>query len=411
MGASNGLKGKGLEMRNYIVLFIIGLFVSMTQQTGAQNTQQVDAKALGQQYGLSVSFPLTAKAGEGNTGDVYVSLLKNSEGSMVAHFLFASGSRNYWHLHPDAEQVLLILEGEAYYQEEGQPKRLLKKGDYVVTPANVKHWNGATENSACLCITVTDLTSKEHVVRFGPVTDEEFSVQTQTARQNDPELMAIMQRVYGKDVRNIGNLDLKTRELVSCVALTTLNATAQLNTHINAALDAGATPVEMREVIYLVAPFRGFPFVLNAVEIMNEVFRERGIQLPLPEQGTVNDDTRHETGNAIQSKLYNGGISNAMKGLPGTLGEDMATLLTDFCFGDIYSRNGLSLEMHELYTYVVLTVLQANSQLHSHYLGCLKAGNSPETVVAAVIQCLPHVGFPTVINTLRIIVEMMEQNK
>ena len=236
--------------------------------------------------------------------------------------------------------------------------------------------------------------------------------QNNSLQSDDPELAVIMQRVYGKDVRNIGNLDMKTRELVSCVALTTLNAAAQLKTHINAALDAGATPVEMREVIYLVAPFRGFPYVLNAVEVMNEVFRERGVSLPLPNQSTVNDENRHQTGDAIQSELYNGGIGNAMKGLPGTLGEDMATLLTDFCFGDIYSRNGLPLEMHELYTYVVLTVIQANSQLHSHFLGCLKAGNSAETVVSAVIQCLPHIGFPSTINTLRIIREVLnEQNK
>ena len=80
----------------------------MTQQTRAQNTQQIDVRALEQLYGLPVSFPLTALAGEGNTGNVYVDLLKNSEGSMVAHFLFTPGSRNYWHLHPDAEQALLI---------------------------------------------------------------------------------------------------------------------------------------------------------------------------------------------------------------------------------------------------------------------------------------------------------------
>lgn len=383
----------------------------MTQQTRAQNTQQIDVRALEQLYGLPVSFPLTTLAGEGNTGNVYVDLLKNSEGSMVAHFLFTPGSRNYWHLHPDAEQALLILEGEGYYQEEGQPKRLLKKGDYLVTPTNVKHWNGATENGACLCITVTDLTNKEHVERFGPVTDEEFAAQTQPAVKNDPELMAIMQRVYGKDVRNIGNLDLKTRELVSCVALTSMNAYQQLSTHVRAALQAGASPIEVREAIYLVAPFRGFPYVLNAVEEMNKVFKERGVELPLPDQGRVTDETRHAKGDAIQSNLYNGGISRAMSGLPGEMGQQMADLLTDFCFGDIYSRSGLPLEMHELLTYVVLTVLQANSQLHSHFMGCLKAGNSPETVVAAVTQCLPHVGFPTVINTLRIIVEMLEQNK
>ena len=225
----------------------------------------------------------------------------------------------------------------------------------------------------------------------------------------DPELVNMMRRAYGEDVAQIGNIDKKTREMVSCVALTTLGATPQLVSHANKALDEGVTPVELREAIYLVAPFAGFPKVLNAMEVVNGIFRERGVSLPLPDQGTTTDGNRHDKGWEIQNELYSGGISHAMEGLPGEMGEQMARLLTDVCFGDIYTRNGLSLQMHELLTYVVLTVLQAPSQLHSHFLGCLKAGNSPETVVAAVINCMPHIGFPATINTLRIIIEMLNE--
>jgi len=229
------------------------------------------------------------------------------------------------------------------------------------------------------------------------------------SEQTDPELYQMMFRAYQKDVQGIGTLEPKVRGLVSCVALTALDATAQLKEHAREALNAGATPIELREAIYLVAPFAGFPKVLHAMEVVNEVFIERGITLPLPAQGTTDEDTRHAAGHNIQYKLYNGGISRAMSGLPDEMGEQMADLLTDVCFGDIYTRNGLPLEMHELLTYIVLTVLQAPSQLHSHFLGCLKAGNSPETVVAAVINCMPHIGFPATINTLRIIIEVLEK--
>lgn len=110
-----------------------------------------------------------------NTGDVRLSLLKDSGNTMITHFLFSPGSRNYWHYHPGIVQTLLVLDGEGWYQEEGTEKRLIKKGDVIVTPADVKHWNGATSDKPFVCITVTESGLDGHVVQLRPVTDEEYS--------------------------------------------------------------------------------------------------------------------------------------------------------------------------------------------------------------------------------------------
>ena len=67
---------------------------------------------------------------------------------------------------------------------------------------------------------------------------------------------------------------------------------------------------------------------------------------------------------------------------------EMMDILQKFIFGDIYSRGALDLQTRELLGYCVLTTLEAESQLHSHYHGNINAGNSPETLTAAVIQCL-----------------------
>ena len=84
---------------------------------------------------------------------------------------------------------------------------------------------------------------------------------------------------------------------------------------------------------------------------------------------------------------------------------EMMDILQKFIFGDIYSRGALDLQTRELLGYCVLTTLEAESQLHSHYHGNINAGNSPETLTAAVIQCLPYIGFPAAIKALRIIKE------
>ena len=54
---------------------------------------------------------------------------------------------------------------------------------------------------------------------------------------------------------------------------------------------------------------------------------------------------------------------------------------------------------------LVLCILAAlggtEAQLTSHAVGNLKAGNSQSTQIAALIHCLPYVGFPRALNAIR----------
>ena len=230
-----------------------------------------------------------------------------------------------------------------------------------------------------------------------------FGGKALTGQGTDPEMMDILQKFIFGEVFRTGDLTLKQREMITCITLATMQTLPQLKAHAGAALNVGVTPEELREVMYLTAPFIGFPKMLNAVGTVNEVFKERGIALPLEKQGTVTEATRHEAGKAIQDKLYPGGIASVMEGMPGDMGKDVEQFLTNYFFGEIYSRGALDLQMRELLGYCVLTTLEAESQLQSHYHGNIHAGNTPETLTAAVIQCLPYIGFPAAIKALRII--------
>ena len=174
----------------------------------------------------------------------------------------------------------------------------------------------------------------------------------------DPEFMRILQGYIFGDVCRTGSLDLKLRELVTITALTALGALPQLKAHVEAGLNAGCTPVEIREAVYQCAPFIGFPLTLNAISAMNEAFTARGIDLPLPEQvhaarpahvtaplpeqGTLaSSGERYERGLELQAPIYGTEIKERYGYLPGGFAEAVPRFLTELCFGDFSTRTGL----------------------------------------------------------------------
>lgn len=230
-----------------------------------------------------------------------------------------------------------------------------------------------------------------------------FGGEALDGKGNDPELMNILQKFIFGEVFETGRLDIKTREMITCVTLATLQTLPQLKAHAAAALNVGVTPVELREAIYQCAPFIGFPRTLNAVSTLNEVFAQRGIALPLEVQGTTDENDRFEKGAALQEPLYGDEIARTFASLPDGMGDALPRFLTEMCFGDFYTRAGLDVKTRELLALCVLASLGAESQIGSHSIGNLKAGNDRSTQIAAMMQCLPYIGFPQALNAIRII--------
>ena len=159
----------------YAALFTISMHLNMTAHESTDNPQLI--------------FPAeNIASSESNTGEVHLSILKGGGNNMITNFCFSPGSRNFWHYHPNAEQTLLVLDGEGYYQEEGQEKRVIKKGDVIVSKANVRHWNGATPDKALVCMTVTEHSFDGHVVQLRCVTDEEYGLSTRA--ESEPTMCA-----------------------------------------------------------------------------------------------------------------------------------------------------------------------------------------------------------------------------
>ncbi|MCI8272852.1 MAG: cupin domain-containing protein, partial [Clostridia bacterium] len=83
-------------------------------------------------------------------GNSYLKPLAKTDNVFIANVTFEPRCRNNWHIHKADKgggQILICVDGEGWYQEEGKEPQSLKVGDIVTIPANVKHWHGAKKDS------------------------------------------------------------------------------------------------------------------------------------------------------------------------------------------------------------------------------------------------------------------------
>lgn len=97
---------------------------------------------------------------------------KNNEFS-AGCVTFEPGARTVWHTHPKG-QVLIVIEGEGFYQEKGKTAQSIKKGDVVNIPENTEHWHGATSLTKMIHIAITNYKDDVQVTWLQHVTEEEY---------------------------------------------------------------------------------------------------------------------------------------------------------------------------------------------------------------------------------------------
>jgi quercetin dioxygenase-like cupin family protein len=115
--------------------------------------------------------------GEYFTGDAYLKLLLNRDSNsdfIMGSVTFEPGARTVWHTHPKG-QVLIVTEGQGWYQEKGKAAQSIRKGDVVNIPENVKHWHGASSKSKMVHIAITNYKDDVNVVWLNPVTEADYA--------------------------------------------------------------------------------------------------------------------------------------------------------------------------------------------------------------------------------------------
>lgn len=230
----------------------------------------------------------------------------------------------------------------------------------------------------------------------------------ETILENDLELQNIMKNYIYGDVYQHGSLDIKQRELILIVVNTANHTLKVLKEHVIAGLKVALLPEVIKESVYQCTPYIGLGKVEEALEVINTVFKEKGITTY--QMTTVDENTRFEKGFEVQCKAFSKeGIQAGHVNAPQEL-KHIQNYLSAYCFGDFYTRKGLDLKTRELLTFVMLATLGGcENQLRAHTRANIKVGNTRKILIETITQCQPYIGFPRTLNAINIINEVTDK--
>lgn len=393
-----------------IVLFLVALLQAAGTDIKAQVMQEkVD-------FNVWPKGELNSAYAQYFIGNSYLAPLEASNGGPV-NVTFEPRCRNNWHIHHKSVQVLICVAGRGWYQEWGKEPVSMRPGTVIAIPAEAKHWHGAAKDSWFQHLTymakVEEGASNEWLE---PVVDEVYNKlpdSESTLQRTDPEFVERFDQFAFNEVvqQTSSHLDDRTRHICYLATLLGCQGIDEYRMLLPTALDKGVTAVEAKEIVYQAVAYLGIGRTLPFLNATNEIFTQRGIDLPLASQAQTTMENRREAGSQAQVDCFGEQMRDFWKSGP----EDSRHInkwLADNCFGDYYTRTGLDLKMRELITFCFLAAQGGcEPQLKGHIAGNYHVGNNKDFLIAVISSNLPFIGYPRTLNALSCIREVETDNK
>ena len=221
-------------------------------------------------------------------------------------------------------------------------------------------------------------------------------------KAEDPQFYEIIDRfAFDQVINEEGTgLDEKTRMTAILASLLGCQGTDMFRRMLPSALEAGVSPLEIKETVYQAAAYLGIGRTLPYFEAVNQEPKKRGVKLPLEGMSGAAAEERLEKGSQAQIDIFGEGMKDFYKSGP----EESVHInrwLAENCFGDYYTRKGLDYAQREMITFCFLMAQGGcEPQLTSHAAGNMKAGNDRQFLINVISQCLPYIGYPRSLNAL-----------
>jgi 4-carboxymuconolactone decarboxylase len=231
--------------------------------------------------------------------------------------------------------------------------------------------------------------------------DELFGDRGSTLAHTDPELIEFLDNFAFDETIADSGLDARTRLMVQLASLIALQALAEFRVMAGAALGAGISSVELKEIVYQAVPYVGLGKVFDFLHATNDLLTERGVALPLSTQSISTPGTRYEVGLATQKRVVGDeAVEARLRDAPADEAHFHRYLAAN-CFGDHLSRNGIDLAHRELLTFAMLASLGgADAQVRGHVAGNLNIGNDRAALLGVLTVLVPFIGYPRTLNAL-----------
>ena len=330
-----------------------------------------------------------------------------ASGGLVA---FEPGARTAWHVHPGG-QTLVITAGTGRVQRWGDTVEEVRVGDVVRIAPGQKHWHGASPQSPVTHLAITEPRDGSVVEWLEPVSEDQYrsapqaspatTVTAEPSRQSAapvnqpppagerrpsgelqqrlaPGLAALTDDVLYGDVWRRTALSPRDRSLVTIAVLVATGRTAQLTGHLTRGLENGLLPRETSGVLAHLAIYSGWPNVVSALPVYEQVYAARKV----------------DTGALLDTSVGRGAPSDtertpAMDAAVATAAPKFAQLTDTVVFGDVWQRKDLAPRNRTLVTLAALAAQGDHEQLEPYVRRGLASGLSR----AEIAEAFTHLAF------------------
>lgn len=91
--------------------------------------------------------------------------------------------------------------------------------------------------------------------------------------------------------------------------------------------------------------------------------------------------------------------------------QPLQELVTEYCWGSIWTRPGLPRKTRSLINLAMLTALNRPHEVKLHLRGALNNGCSKEEIMEALLQTAIYCGVPAAVDSFRTAKELLQESK
>lgn len=290
---------------------------------------------------------------------------------------FDAQARTAWHTHP-LGQTLIVTAGLGLVQQEGQSAQLIRPGDVVAIPPNVRHWHGAGPTGPMTHVAIAEKVDGNAVTWNDQVSDHDY--QAALAGTGLALVAPAAARVGAVDGSDKSDT-LSARQLtIPLIASFMANSDMpKLNAALNQGLDSGMSVSEAKEILVQLYAYTGFPKSLNALgELLKvvEARKQRGVHDAPgrePSRAVATGSELVAIGKANQTEISGGPVQGPVFDFAPVINQYLQSHL----FGDIFERDNLDWQSRELATLGALATMPGlEAQLRSHVRAAMRVGLS-----------------------------------
>jgi 4-carboxymuconolactone decarboxylase len=121
------------------------------------------------------------------------------------------------------------------------------------------------------------------------------------------------------------------------------------------------------------------------------------------------DSKRYEKGLAVRRAVMGDAYVDQALANADELTRPLQDLVTEYCWGEIWTRPGLPRKTRSLINLAMLTALNRPHEVRLHLRGALNNGCTREEITEVLLQTAIYCGVPAAIDSFRIAREVFDE--